>query len=156
MSVAAAKTTKGKRGKVLLLAGVVIILISAGCALWFSGALQRLVHHDKSTAQPEVAVPVLVDVPDIVTNLDAGPHRTSFVKLKAKLELRRPGDQASLYAHMPEIVDTFQTYLRSARPDDLRGAEGTYELRESLLNRVIAIVAPVEVTDVLFAEVLVQ
>ena len=57
---------------------------------------------------------------------------------------------------MPRIVDNFQIYLRELRIEDLRGSDGIYRLREELLARVNAAVAPVKVTDVLFKEMLVQ
>jgi flagellar FliL protein len=57
---------------------------------------------------------------------------------------------------MPRIVDNFQIYLRELRVDDLRGSGGIYRLREELLARVNAAVAPVKVNDVLFKEMLVQ
>jgi len=47
-------------------------------------------------------------------------------------------------------------YLRSMRPEELRGGEGTYRLREALMNRIDIVVAPVQLTDMLFTEVLVQ
>ncbi len=59
-------------------------------------------------------------------------------------------------AVMPRIVDNFQIYLRELRIEDLRGSDGIYRLREELLARVNAAVAPVKVTDVLFKEMLVQ
>ena len=57
---------------------------------------------------------------------------------------------------MPRVVDNFQIYLRELRIEDLRGSGGVYRLREELLARVNAAVAPVKVTDVLFKEMLVQ
>ena len=59
-------------------------------------------------------------------------------------------------AMMPRIIDNFQIYLRELRVEDLRGSDGIYRLREELLARVNAAVAPVKVTDVLFKEMLVQ
>ena len=49
-----------------------------------------------------------------------------------------------------------QTYLREMRPEELRGSAGTYRLREELLARANAAVAPAKVTDVLFTQMLVQ
>jgi flagellar FliL protein len=57
---------------------------------------------------------------------------------------------------MPRILDNFQVYLRELRLDDLRGSAGMYRLREELLARVNAAVAPVKVRDILFKEMLVQ
>ena len=79
-----------------------------------------------------------------------------FVKLKVRLELARPEDQAPFAAAQPRVVDLFQTYLREMRPDELRGSAGTYRLREELIARASLAVAPATVTDVLFSELLVQ
>ena len=57
---------------------------------------------------------------------------------------------------MPQILDIFQSYLRSTRPEELRGGDGTYRLREALMNRIDMTLAPVQVTDLLFTQILVQ
>jgi flagellar FliL protein len=57
---------------------------------------------------------------------------------------------------MPRLQDIFQTYLREMRPEELRGSAGTYRLREELLVRANAAVAPARVSDVLFTQLLVQ
>ena len=51
----------------------------------------------------------------------------------------------------------FQVYLRELRvEDELSGSAGVYRLKEELLARVNAAVEPINVTDVLFKEMLVQ
>jgi len=88
--------------------------------------------------------------------LNAGARRTSFIKLKAKLELSRPEDQHAIQAAMPRVLDLFQTYLREMRPEDLRGTAGTYRLREELIARTNIAAHPARVLNVLFTELLVQ
>jgi len=108
-------------------------------------------------AKPEVAgTSPFMDLPDIVANLNAGPRRTSFVKLRVKLELAKPGDQAAVQAVMPRVLDLFQGYLREMRPEELRGSGGTYRLREELLARTNLATAPARVVAVLFTEMLIQ
>ena len=118
------------------------------------------------TAKGEGSSPFM-DLPDIVANLNGGPRRTVlgavrlarprvFVKLKAKLELARPEDQAALQAAMPRLLDLFQGYLREMRPEELRGSGGTYRLREELLARTNLAAPPARATSVLFTEVLIQ
>ena len=46
---------------------------------------------------------------------------------------------------MPRLQDLFQTYLREMHPEELRGAEGTYRLREELIGRANVAVAPARV-----------
>ena len=148
-------TGKGKRPVVMIGAAVVAVLVAAG--LWFSGIVGHLAGHS-GTARSMAASeqPVLVDLPDIVSNLDTGSHRASFIKLHAKLKIAHAADSIVVQSNLPQILDIFQTYLRSTRPDELRGGEGMYRLREALMNRIDASIAPVQVMDLFFTELLVQ
>jgi flagellar FliL protein len=76
--------------------------------------------------------------------------------MEAELEVTDPVSAAAVNAQMPAIIDLFQTYLRSMQPDDLRGAEGLYRLREALLARANVVVAPAAVQNILFIEMVVQ
>jgi flagellar protein FliL len=150
------KKPSGKR-KLILIAAPAVLLLVIGAGLWFSGLLP---HRASSSARVQTGAaaekPALIDVPDVVTNLDSGSRRAVFVKLKAKIEVAHAADQAVVTANMPQILDAFQTYLRSMRPEELHGGEGTYRLREALMSRIDVIASPVQVLDVLFIEMLVQ
>ncbi len=146
----------GKR-KLLLVAAGLLLLGGGGGAAWFTGLLPHGGHKEEAHAEAKgPAAPVFLDLPDIVANLNAGPRRASFIKLKAKLELARPEDQAVVQAAMPRVLDLFQTYLREMRPDELRGTAGTYRLREELVARSTIAAQPAHVLNVLFTELLVQ
>ncbi len=106
-------------------------------------------------AKADAASPYM-DLPDIVANLNGGPRRTVFVKLRAKLELARPEDGPALQAAMPRLLDLFQGYLREMRPEELRGSGGTYRLREELLARTNLAAPPARVNAVLFTEMVIQ
>ena len=155
---AAPADKKSGKGKLLLIVAPVVVLLLAVAGLWFSGILPLLLGGGKPKHQVAAAEekPSLIDVPDVVTNLDTGTHRAIFVKLRAKIEVAHAADNAVVASNMPRILDAFQTYLRSTRPEELHGGEGTYRLREALINRIDSIVAPVQILDVLFVEVLVQ
>ena len=148
---AAAGPSDGGRKRVLVI-GVAMAVVALAAGLWFSGVLK----HVHGQAKAKVETPVLIDLPDIVSNLDTGGHRATFIKLRAKLEVSHAAEAAALQAAMPKILDIFQSYLRSTRPEELRGGEGTYRLREALMNRIDMTLAPVQVTDLLFTEILVQ
>jgi flagellar FliL protein len=152
------KADKSVRKRMLILiVSSILVLVVALTGLFFSGILTHRGHDAVHTESgTRIEKPNLIDVPDIVTNLDSGPHRTVFVKLKAKIEVAHVSDQAIIIANMPRIMDAFQTYLRSMRPEELHGGEGTYRLREALMNRIDTIATPVQVLDVLFVEMLVQ
>ena len=141
----------------LILLAVPLLLIVITCGLWLSGLLPtKFSTALRSQTNTVNEKPSLVDVPDIVTNLDSSNRRAVFIKLKARIEVSHSADQILISTNMPRILDAFHTYLRSMRPEELRGGEGTYRLREALMSRIDAIAAPVEVTDVLFVEMLIQ
>jgi flagellar protein FliL len=151
----------GKKKLIMIVGGVVGLLLVAGAGLYFTGMLDSLMGKKKEAAAAEAAPPpkplVFFDLPDFLVNLNSGgAKKASFLKLSVSLELEKQEDTARLQAVMPRIVDNFQIYLRELRIDDLRGSGGIYRLREELLARVNAAVAPVKVNDVLFKEMLVQ
>jgi flagellar protein FliL len=147
----------GKRKLILLAIPVVLALTGAG--LWFSGVLPNLLGMDRQTGHAEdaAAEPVTyVELPEMVANLNSGTHRPSYVKLTARVEVPKSGDVEKVKASMPRLQDMLQTYLREMRPEELRGSAGTYRLREELLVRANAAVAPARISDVLFTQMIVQ
>ena len=78
------------------------------------------------------------------------------MKLVARIEVPKHEDAEKVKAALPRLQDLMQTYLREMRPEELRGSAGTYRLREELLVRANAAVAPAKVSDVLFTQMLVQ
>ena len=158
---ASSEAAKPKRGKQLMIA-VPVLLVAVGAGGWFSGIIPSLLGHKPgvtaaTAADTAVAAPpVYVDVPEIVSNLNVPGKRPSFMKLHAKLELAAKSDEAAVSAAMPRIQDLFQTYLRDMRPDELRGSEGSYRLREELIGRATIAATPAHVTDVLFIELIIE
>lgn len=156
-----AKKGGGKKKLMMIVGGAIGLLLVAGAGLYFTGMLDSLL--GKKAAAPaatEAAPPkplVFFDLPDFLVNLNSGgAKKANFLKLSVSLELATEEDRARVQAVMPRIVDNFQIYLRELRVDDLRGSGGIYRLREELLARVNAAVAPAKVDDVLFKEMLVQ
>jgi len=150
-----------KRKKVLMIGGAVLaLLLAAAAAAYFLGYFGKAAggHSDQPAA--EAAAPakdmVFYDLPDLLVNLNSIGKKSNFLKISISLELENKGDMARLQAVMPRIIDNFQTYLRELRIEDLKGSAGLYRLREELLLRVNAAVAPASVNDVLFREMLVQ
>lgn len=155
------------------------ILIGAGGGLFFTGALDKFLKKDAAAEEhveeghgepakdahgkpaddghggpPKSAY--FLEIPDISVNLADTGGKPSYLRLKVQLELANQSDLAAVEAVMPRVVDQFQTYLRELRVRDLRGSAGIYRLQMELLTRVNAAVAPVEVKDVLFQEILIQ
>jgi flagellar protein FliL len=154
----AEKKPAGKKKLIMLAAPVLLIGILAG--LWFSGVGPRLLglkHNEpekQEAAKP--TMPVFVDLPDMIANLNSPSNKPSYIKLQARLEVSQQEDAEKIKQEMPRLQDIFQTYLREMRPEELRGSPGIYRLREELLGRANVAVAPVRVNDVLFTQLLIQ
>jgi flagellar FliL protein len=146
-----------RKGKKLLLVALPVALLGAGGAgAWFAGLLPGGGAKEATAAAVAAEKPVFVDMPDIVANLNAPGRRSSYIKLRSKLEVARAADARALQEAMPRLQDLFTTYLREVRPEELRGSAGTYRLREELMVRASLAAPPVRVTDVLFVELLLQ
>lgn len=150
---AAAAAPKGKSRKKLLLAALVLVGVSGAAVAYATGMAGKLSPAAPTAATAEAGS---VDLPEIIANLNVGTRRSSFVRIKARLELARKTDEAAVLAATPKIQDLFQTYLRDMRPEELRGSAGSYRLREELMARANIAVAPARVIEILFIEMLVQ
>ena len=160
---------KGKK----LIVGVALLLLlgGGGGAAWFFGLIPGLGGKHAETAEASghghgdghaaaevhaAAKPVFVDMPDIVANLNSTGRRSSYIKLRSKLEVANAADAKALQEAMPRLQDLFTTYLREVRPEELRGSAGTWRLREELMVRAGLAAPPAKVSDVLFVELLLQ
>ena len=97
-----------------------------------------------------------VELPEMLVNLNTTDGRIVYLKLQVAIELPHDVDMHEVDPVMPRVVDQFQLYLRELRLEDLQGSAGMFRLKEELLRRVNAAVAPVEVYDVLFREMIIQ
>ncbi|NUR11035.1 MAG: flagellar basal body-associated protein FliL, partial [Bradyrhizobium sp.] len=112
-------------------------------------------HHAEAAPPPKP--PAFVDVPDIMVNLAGAPgERVQYLRLKIVLELKEEKQIEAIKPTMPRVTDIFQTYVRELRPSDLNGSAGVFRLKEELTKRVNAAVAPIQVSAVLFKEVVIQ
>jgi flagellar FliL protein len=156
---ASRKKWSGKR-LAMFIGAPVFLLICAVLGTMLSGVLDPLLGIEKNEAVVEKKTDkkstVFFDVPELLVNLNTTGNRSTFLKITVSLELEKPEDVVRIREVMPRILDNFQVYLRELRLDDLRGSAGMYRLREELLARVNAAVAPVKVRDILFKEMLVQ
>ena len=150
----------GKRRLLLIAAGALVLILGAGAGGYFSGLLDGLLG-DAAVAETEnaesiAAAPTFYALPEILVSLNTGERRSTFLKVKMSLELASPEDQPRVERLLPRIIDYCHVYLRELRFDEVRGSAGSARLREELLRRIAAAVAPVPVRDVLFNELFVQ
>ena len=106
-----------------------------------------------TTATPSV---IFMSLPPIVANLYTENDFQRFLSIEMSIELVDPADEVAIQNAMPRVLDLIQAYLRDIAPEDLDGSAGMYDLRRNLLHRIRLGVAPVEVSDLLFREVLTQ
>ncbi len=158
---------KGGKKKLLILIGVALLIVVGGsAAAYFTGLMQPLIDMIAGPGAPEEEQgeggailsenAVFYELDDILVNLNTGSRKSTLLKIRVSLELESEEDKIKVEKLMPRIVDNFQVYLRELRIEDLKGSAGMYRLREELLTRVSAAVAPTRVKDVLFKEMLVQ
>lgn len=167
-----------RKGKKLLLIIILLLLLlgGAGAGLYFTGTLDKLLGKTEDAADTPPADapaeakdgekgeadatkgPVFYALPEFIVNLNtAGTNAgTSFMKVTVVLDLPSEEVAAKVKTLEPRIVDDFNTYLRELRATDLSGSAGIYRLREELLMRMNKIMAPDQVNDILFKEMLVQ
>ncbi|MBB4392541.1 flagellar basal body-associated protein FliL [Bradyrhizobium sp. ERR14] len=142
--------------KLIIMAVGLLAVLGGGAATWFFFFRHGDDEHHAEAAPPPKP-PSFVDVPDIMVNLAGAPgERVQYLRLKIVLELKEEKQIEAIKPTMPRVTDIFQTYVRELRPSDLNGSAGIFRLKEELTKRVNAAVAPVQVSAVLFKEVVIQ
>ena len=141
--------------KLIIIAVGVLAILGGGATTWFF--LRHGEAEQHSEAAPSGKPPSFVEVPEMMVNLVGNPgERVQFLRLKVVLEVKEEKQIEAIKPTMPRVTDVFQTYLRELRPTDLAGSAGLFRLKEELTKRVNVAVAPVQVSAVLFKEVVVQ
>lgn len=152
---AEAAPSKNKLKLIIMAVGFLAVL-GGGAATWFFFFRHGDDEHHAEAAPPPKP-PAFVDVPDMMVNLAGAPgERVQYLKLKIVLELKEEKQVEAIKPSMPRVTDIFQTYVRELRSSDLNGSAGIFRLREELTKRVNAAVAPIQVSAVLFKEVVLQ
>lgn len=154
----AAPQGKARRLRTLIIAAAAAALLSVGAAIaYVTGGLDGVSGGEPpAEAAAEPAPIVFYELPDLVVSLNTNERQSTFLKVKISLELPDQSAVAAVERVMPRIIDHCQVYLRELRPDDLRGSAGTLRLRQELRRRIAIAIAPAEIRDVLFVELLVQ
>lgn len=152
------KKFSGKKMVIFGAAGLLLVSGLAGGAYFFLAGDDEDGEHVAEGENGE-GIPAQVffyDLPDILVNLNTGGRKASYLKARISLEISDEASIPELEQHLPRILDRFQVFLRDVRLEDLEGSAGMYRLKEELLRRINASVAPTMVNDILFRELLVQ
>lgn len=157
------KKISGKKLVLIVAVLVLVLALGGGAALYFSGIFggptaeeeqAATEEHATEAAAEETGPPVFFEIPQILINLQSTGRRPSFLRLKISLQLKKEEDKAAVTNVLPRVVDSFQLYLREVSREELQGTAGLERLREELRLRVAAALAPVEIKDVLFTEMI--
>lgn len=141
----------------IIIIAVLVVGAAAGAGFYFLSGKPAGETPAKAEKKAEEVVPhAFHDMPEMIINLSSPADESNFLKLKVTLELVSAEEAKKLEAVLPRVVDDFQVYLRELRAEDLQGSVGTYRLKQSLLMRANQSAYPVQVTNVLVREMLVQ
>ena len=147
--------TKSKLKLIIIVVGVLAIL-GGGAATYFV-FFNHQHDEEKHAEAPAAKPPSFVEVPDMLVNLVGNPgERVQYLRVKIVLEVKEEKQIEAIKPTMPRVTDIFQTYLRELRPSDLNGSAGLFRLKEELTRRVNLAVAPIQVSAVLFKEIVIQ
>lgn len=161
----AAEPSSGGKKKLLIIIFIVILLLVGGIAgAYFTGLLDPVIamitggggQTEEVDEEGPKGPSVFYDLPALTVNLNTAGRKARFIKIQVSLELAAETDKPRVEAVIARVMDNFNVYLRELRIEDLSGSAGMYRLREELLTRIRAAVAPVQVRDILFKEMLIQ
>ena len=151
----------GKKKLILILLAITLLLLSLiGAGLFFTGLLDPLLgieeEVDPDAEETVIQGQVFYKFADFTLNLSSEGKKSRFFKVGLTIVLLDELMIPRIEALAPRIQDNVINYLRELKPEELAGSESFYRLRQGILLRVRAAVAPTVVTDVLFNSALVQ
>lgn len=154
---------KGKRKLILIIAATLLLAGGGGAGAYFAGLFGKDGDEpgtDGAAAHPAApaitADPVFYSLPDLVVTLNAAERKPRYMKVRVVLAVNSEADAAHVEKLSPRIIDYCQLYLRELRPEELRGTAALVRMREELLRRVNAALAPVSVREVLFTDLFIE
>lgn len=167
-----AEPKKSKKKLIIIaVAGLVVLGGGGTAAMMLMGGEKKPAEHGKEEkaghgkkeevqldehGKPIPNKPLFFSVPDIIVNLNSPSPRPHFVNLKLTLEVSNAANLVEVENQLPRIVDSFNTYLREVRREDLQGSAGLYRLERELQLRLNKILGEGVVNDILFKEIIVQ
>ena len=156
------KPAKSSFKKILILLIPILLIGGTGAGLYFSGLLNHFLgKEDKKKEEEEkkeldIKEIKYLDIPELLVNLNSRASNPNFLKLALTIELSSEKDANEVKMLQPRLIDQYMVYLRQLRIEDLRGSAGIQRLREELLTRTNAIIAPIKANNILFKTMIVQ
>lgn len=137
-----------------------LLLVSMGAVAFFFAPIRQLItgNPDNVTGSSLIDFKniTFVDLPEILINLRTADGRSTFLKAQFTVECLTPESAHKIERIGPLLLDQFQVYLRELDLEDIRGSAGLLRIRQELINRANAIIAPERISNILFKEFLIQ
>ena len=141
--------------KLIIIAAAGMLVLGGAVGGWFFVFPGK--PHKEKPVPVAVKPPAFVDMPEVVVNLSSTNNgRAQYLKAKIVLEVSDQKTADEIKPVLPRVLDSFQTFLREMRANDLEGSAGLYRVRDELTKRVNLAVAPTRINAVLFKEIVVQ
>jgi flagellar FliL protein len=142
--------------KLIIMAAAGALVLGGAAGGWFFLFPGKKPQEEKP-APVAAKPPAFVDMPEVVVNLSSTSNgRAQYLKAKIVLEVVDQKTADEIKPVLPRVLDSFQTFLREMRANDLEGSAGLYRVRDELTKRVNLAVAPTRINAVLFKEIVVQ
>lgn len=152
------QSVKGKRLLIIAISVILFVIIAYFMTKFLSQNVNTSASLEKRTSTniSQHYNSVMVDFPEIVTNLAPTNDKESYIKLSMTLELNDAKDQDGVDKKLNILKDTIIVFLREVRASDLTSAGGSMMLKTEVTKRVNKILYPIEIKDVLFKEIFVN
>jgi len=151
---------KKSKKKLIIIAIAALALIGGGAGFFLTKGGKDKAAEEEEVQLDENGNPIKHSVyytmPEILVNLNSSGKSSVFLKETVILELPKQSDVPLVEANLPRITDSINTYVRELRSSDLAGSAGIQRLREEILLRVNKSIAPTQINNVLFKEIVVQ
>lgn len=146
---------KGKRFLLFLVPLILLVLAGIGYGVFILYAKPASIPQANKQQDSKAPQYYFVDINNIIVTIaSAQPGKKNYLKISLSVQVQTSDGQAVVNAKLPIITDSFQTFLRELRRSDLSGSAGVIMLKAQLLKRINQIVAPQEVEDILFKEII--
>jgi flagellar FliL protein len=104
----------------------------------------------------EEGEPSYYTLPKMIVNLSGAGSNPQLLELMLTIEASDAAAFDEVPEAMPRLKDTFQSFLRELRVEDINGSAGSYRLRLELLKRFNIVMAPAKADAVLIESFLVM
>ncbi len=153
------KKKKKSKKKLALIGGLGFLglLIVGGGGAFMFGVFDSVlgIEREKTSAELELGIPVVVELPQIKADLKTGRCKAPF--LRAVVAVRMDSrDQALFEEKKPEILESVIIHLRDQERQDLVGKKGSEQLKFDMVRILNNVMAPGNVQEVIFKELLLQ